>query len=93
MKNQEVPTHALIDCGATAIAFMDQDFARHHQIPLQEHKEKKLVEIIDARRLESKDITHITKVGMGIRDHGEQLPMFITNQDIIQFSLHSPHCK
>jgi predicted aspartyl protease len=41
VNNQEIPTHALIDCGATGIAFMDQDFARHHQIPLQELKEKK----------------------------------------------------
>jgi hypothetical protein len=37
--DQEVQTHALIDCGATGIAFMDQDFARHHKIPLQELKE------------------------------------------------------
>jgi hypothetical protein len=34
VNNQEIPMHALIDCGATGIAFMDQDFARHHQIPL-----------------------------------------------------------
>ena len=36
MNNQEIPTHALTDCGATGIAFMDQDFARHHQMPVQE---------------------------------------------------------
>ena len=30
VNNQEIPTHALIDCGATGIAFMDEDFARHH---------------------------------------------------------------
>jgi len=28
---QEIPTHMLINCGATSIAFIDQDFARHHQ--------------------------------------------------------------
>ena len=39
VNNQEIPTHALIDSGATGIAFMDQDFARHHQIPRQEIKE------------------------------------------------------
>jgi hypothetical protein len=37
--DQEIQTHALIDCGDTGIAFMDQDFARHHNIPLQELKE------------------------------------------------------
>jgi hypothetical protein len=78
VNNQEIPTHALIDCGATGIAFMDQDFARHHQIPLQELKEKKQVEVIDGRPIESGDIPHIAKVGMKIQEHNEQLPMFIT---------------
>jgi hypothetical protein len=57
---------------------MDQDFARHYQIPLQELKEKKHLELIDGRPIESGDITHIAKVGMKIQDHGEQLPRFIT---------------
>jgi len=47
VNNQEIPTHPLIDCGATVIAFMDQDFARHHQIPLQELKKKRQVEVMD----------------------------------------------
>jgi len=78
VNNQEIPTHALIDCGATGIAFMDQDFARHHQIPIQELKEKKQVEVIDGRPIESGDITHIAKVGMKVQGHGEQLLMFGT---------------
>ena len=57
---------------------MDQDFARHHKIPLQELKEKKQVEVIDGRPIESGDISHIAKVGMKIQEHREQLPMFIT---------------
>ena len=78
VNNQEIPTHALIDCGATGIAFMDQDFARHHQIPLQELKEKKQVEVIHRRPIESGYITHIANVGMQIQEYEEQLPMFIT---------------
>jgi hypothetical protein len=78
VNNQEIPMHALIDCGATGIAFMDQDFAGHHQIPLQELKETKEVEVIDGRPIESGDIRHIAKVGMHIQEHKEQLPMFIT---------------
>jgi hypothetical protein len=76
--NQQIPTHALMDCRATGIAFMDQDFVRHHQIPLPELNQKKQVEVIDGRPIESGDITHIAKVGMNIQDHKEQLPMFIT---------------
>jgi predicted aspartyl protease len=32
LNNKEIPTHALIDCGATGYAFIDQDFANHHQL-------------------------------------------------------------
>jgi hypothetical protein len=64
VNNQEIPTYARIDCRATGIGFMDPDFGRHHQIPLQELREKKQVEVIDGRPIESGDITHIAKVGM-----------------------------
>jgi len=37
VNDQDIPIHALIDCRATGIAFMDQDFASQYQIPLQEH--------------------------------------------------------
>ena len=59
VNNQEIPTHSLIDCGATGIAFMDLDFARNYQIPLQELREKRQVQVIDGRPIESGDITHI----------------------------------
>jgi hypothetical protein len=57
---------------------MDHDSACHHQIPLQELKENRQVVGIDRRLIESGNITHITKVGMTVQDHKEQLPMFIT---------------
>jgi len=41
-------------------------------------KEKRQVEVIDGRPIESGDITHIAKVGMRIQDHREQSPMFVT---------------
>jgi hypothetical protein len=78
VNNQEIPTHALSDCGATGIAFRDQYFTRHHQISLQELKQQKQVEVIDRRPIQSGDITHIAKVGMKIQHHKELLPMFIT---------------
>jgi hypothetical protein len=77
--DQVIQTHALIDCGATGIAFMDQDFARHHEVPLQDLKEKRQVEVIDGRTMESGDITHLAEVGMIIQDHKERIPMFVKN--------------
>ena len=40
IRDQMIQTYALIDCGATGIAFMDQDFARHHEVPLKELRER-----------------------------------------------------
>jgi hypothetical protein len=36
IRDQVIQIHALIDCGATGIAFMVQDFARHHEVPLKD---------------------------------------------------------
>jgi len=63
---------------------MHYDFAHHQQILLQEVKAKHQVEVIDARHIESRDIIHVAKVGMMIRDHGKQLPMFIQSYDIFR---------
>jgi len=71
MNNEEIPTHLLIDCAATGIAFIYHNFAPHHQTPLQEVKEKKQLEVIDGRLIESADITYIAKVGVNIKVHGE----------------------
>jgi hypothetical protein len=57
---------------------MDQDFALHHEIPLRELKEKRQVEVIDGRTIESGDITHLAEVGLNIQDHKRRIPMFVT---------------
>jgi hypothetical protein len=41
-------------------------------------KEKKQLEVINRRPIESPDIRHIANVDMNIQEHKEQLPMFIT---------------
>lgn len=77
VNNEEIPTHALIYCGATGIILLEEDFNHHHQIPLQELKEKTKVEVIDRRCIEPGDIPHLPKVGRKIQVHKKQLPMFI----------------
>jgi len=72
VNNQEIPTYGLTDCGATGIAFMDQDIGRHHQIPFQQLRETRQVKVIEGRPIQSADITHVAKVGMKIQDHAEQ---------------------
>jgi hypothetical protein len=50
---------------------MDQDFARHYKVPLEELNEKWQVEVFKGRTIESLDITHLVKVGMDIQNHKE----------------------
>jgi hypothetical protein len=47
LNGKEIPTHTLIDCGATVYAFIDQDFAHHHELPLCPLKTPHALEVID----------------------------------------------
>jgi hypothetical protein len=74
-----VRSHALIDCGATGLAFIDENFARQHHwdlIPLHEPRD---LEVIDGRRISFGAITHVVKLLFSIGDHGEKLIPFVTN--------------
>jgi predicted aspartyl protease len=76
--DQEIQTYALIDCGATGYVFVDEDFARHHQLPLCPVKNPHTLEVIDGGQISSGDITHIAEVQLSIQEHREKLPMFVT---------------
>jgi len=56
---KSVRTYALIDCGATGLAFVDEEFAHHHQLPLRQLKQPRNLEVIDGRPIASGAITHI----------------------------------
>jgi hypothetical protein len=73
-----IRTYALIDCGATGIAFMDESFARRHQVPLEKLSQPRVLEVIDGRPIESGAITHLAWVIMEIERHREKIPMFVT---------------
>jgi len=73
-----LPTHALVDCGATGYAFVDEEFARDHNLPLHKLKNPRSLEVIDGRPVESGNITHLMKIEMNINNHREIIPIFIT---------------
>lgn len=68
----------MIDCGATAIAFVDESFARHYNLPLHKLQNPRIVEVIDGRPIESGHITHLAKFHLSIDDHHEPLKAFVT---------------
>ena len=74
----KIRTHALIDCGATGYAFIDEDFAHHHQLPLHKLKTPHDLEVINGRPISSSTITHMAEAQLTISNHHEQLPIFIT---------------
>ena len=76
--NKTIATHALIDCGANGITFIDEDFARHHQLPLTPLQYPSSLEVIDGLPISSDDITHHVNTHLSILEHQEMLPMFIT---------------
>jgi predicted aspartyl protease len=78
LNGKEIPTHALIDCGAMGYALIDQDFAYRHELPLCPLKIPRTLEVIDGRKISSGDITHLAEVHLSIHEHYEKLPMFIT---------------
>jgi hypothetical protein len=47
LDSKAIPTHALIDCGATGYVFIDQDFANHYHLPLCPLKTPCALEVID----------------------------------------------
>jgi predicted aspartyl protease len=51
LNSKHIPTHALIDCGATGYDFIDQDFANHHELPLYPLKIPHILEVIDGQKI------------------------------------------
>ena len=70
-----ISTHALIDCGATGFAFIDEEFARDHNFLLFKLKKPRCLEVINGGPTESDLITHMTKLKMTIAGHQEKIPL------------------
>ena len=73
-----VSTVALIDCGATGFAFVDEAFTRQHNLPLHRLSSSRNLEVIDGRPIDSGPITHVAKFDLNIHGHKESLTAFVT---------------
>src|SRR5690606_29776455 len=76
--NEKIAAHALIDSGATGFAFVDENFVRHHNLPLTRLETPREIEVIDGRPIECGSVTHIAQLRCNISTHSEILPMFVT---------------
>ena len=78
IKDKIIQTHALIDCRATGIAFVDKDFVHHHELEERKLRETRELEVIDGRPIKSGTIMTMARLNLGIKEHQEELPAFIT---------------
>jgi hypothetical protein len=70
--------HVQIDCSATGYAFIDEDYACHHHLPLHLLKSPRNLTVIDGRPATLGAITYITRTCFAIRNHQEDIPLFVT---------------
>ena len=78
-KGKEIETHALIDCGASGFAFIDEKFVSQHNLPRHQLRVPRALEVIDGRPISSGDITEIVKLPLLVNKHQEMLPAFVTS--------------
>jgi transposase InsO family protein len=78
LSDQNIASSALIDCGATGFAFIDESFARHHNFPLFKLQEPRGLEVIDGRPIETGPITHLAELNLQISGHHERIFAFVT---------------
>ena len=67
--NKFFSSYALVDCGTTGYAFVDEEFVRNHNLPLYQLKTPHSLEVIDGRPIESGLITQLTQLRMSIDGH------------------------
>jgi hypothetical protein len=73
-----IKSHVLIDCGTPGYAFIDEDYVRHHHLPLHLLKSSRNLIIIYGRPVTSGTITHITHTHLAIRNHQDAIPLSVT---------------
>jgi hypothetical protein len=71
LNNCKIPTHALIDYGATRYTFIDKDVAELHQLPLYPLETPQALEVIDGWKISLGDITHLAEAQLHIQEHRE----------------------
>ena len=58
--NKFFSSYTLVDCSATSYAFVVEEFAGNHNLPVYKLKTPHTLEVIDSRPIESGLIIHLT---------------------------------
>ena len=79
VEKYSVKIFALIDCEATAIAFIDTSFAHDHRFPLTQLQNPRILEIADGRPISSGQVRDFASLRLEVFTHSEQTLFFVTN--------------
>ena len=74
----KTPIEALIDLGATGLAFINKGFAKKHKLPYYALKKPRNLKVINSRIIKLEVITKIVRVTLIVNRHTENLYAFIT---------------
>jgi hypothetical protein len=74
-----IPMRALIDSGATGVAFVDAAFERLHKLPMRELHPRQELEVVDGRPIASGPITQCAMAELTIAGHRESIDMYVTS--------------
>ncbi len=73
-----IPALTLIDCGASAYAFIDKSFAQQYNFPQHQLKYPRRLQGFDGQPALTGNITHVVETTMAIGNHIERLFLFVT---------------
>ena len=77
--NNEIDSHALIDCGAMGFAFIDEQFVSHHNLPQHRLRVPCTLQVINGRPVSSGDIIKLTYIPLDVGGHREVITAFVTS--------------
>lgn len=77
--NNEIGSHTLIDCGATGLALIDEQFVSQHNLPRHRLRVPRALQVIDGRPVSSGDIVELVRVPLNIGGHIENIAAFVTS--------------
>ena len=75
-----IPTYALLDTGAEGKCFVDQSWARQHNLPLLPLRHPFNIEVFDGRTAESGMCTQFVRAQLRIQDHVQKNAMLFVTQ-------------
>ena len=77
--NNEIGSLALIDCGATGLTFIDEQFVSQQNLPRHRLRVPRALQVIDGRPVSSGNIIELDRIPLNIGGHIEDIAAFVAS--------------